>query len=338
MVCLGKKKRGLGNHASDHALNCRRVTVEGGRDAASQPPPIPPSQTPLSGGALVLADPPPPSSPISPSTLSAVAAARALGVGPVTVLVAGAGPGVGAAASALAASPGVDAVLTADDPRLAHALAEPTAALLAAVTEARGFAATIAPASSAGRDVLPRAAALACRDAVTDVVSVTPDGAFVRPTYAGAVLETVAYVDGGTRWLTVRTAAFPVAGGGGGRRRAPPPPLCPWKKQSSTQRAPPRQAPPLSPTPGAAVAAAGQTWAPRASSSRAAARSAPRPPSPPRWAAWPTAWAAPWAPPAPPSTAASPPTSCRWGRRGGLLLPMCTSRSASAALPSTWRG
>lgn len=192
-------------------LNCRRVPVEGGRDAASQPPPHSSSPQTLSGGALVLADPPHPSSPIPPATLSAVAAARALGVGPVTVLVAGAGPGVGAAASALAASPGVDAVLTADDPALAHALAEPTAALLAAVTESRGFAVAIAPSSSAGRDVLPRAAALACRDAVTDVISLTPDGAFVRPTYAGAVLETVAYVDGGTRWLTVRPAAFPVA-------------------------------------------------------------------------------------------------------------------------------
>jgi electron transfer flavoprotein alpha subunit len=65
---------------------------------------------------------------LQPTTLHAVTAAKALG-GPVTVLVAG--RNVGAAAQAASSVDGVDAVLAADDAALEHALAEPTAALLA---------------------------------------------------------------------------------------------------------------------------------------------------------------------------------------------------------------
>ena len=71
---------------------------------------------------------------------------------------------------------------------------------------ARGFAAALAPATTAGRNLLPRAAALACRDMVSDVTGVEKweDGVVVltRGAYAGAVTEVVAYTDGGPRFLT----------------------------------------------------------------------------------------------------------------------------------------
>lgn len=69
---------------------------------------------------------------LQPNTLHVLTAARALG-GPVTVLVAG--HGIGPVAEAAAKAEGVSGVLTADDPCLAHGLAEPAAALLATVEQ-----------------------------------------------------------------------------------------------------------------------------------------------------------------------------------------------------------
>ena len=83
------------------------------------------SSTPTSGGALVVADLD--GEDLAPSTLAAVAAATLLGSGPVTVLVAGAA--TAKAAAQAASAPGVDAVLTATHSTLAHALAEPAAAV-----------------------------------------------------------------------------------------------------------------------------------------------------------------------------------------------------------------
>ena len=88
---------------------------------------------------------------LQPTTLSACTAAKALG-GPVTVLVAG--HDVAGAAAAASRVDGVDRVLTADDPALEHALAEPMAALLAAV-QTKCAAAAAAAAAAAGPNMLP---------------------------------------------------------------------------------------------------------------------------------------------------------------------------------------
>ena len=125
-------------------------------------------------------------------------------------------------------------ILTAVHPRLGHGLAEGLAQLVADLSSSRGggggngsggggesgsggnsspFAAVAAPGSTFGRNVLPRAAALASRDMVSDVIAVndTVSGSFTRPCYAGAALETVEYRDGGARFFTARPSAFPVA-------------------------------------------------------------------------------------------------------------------------------
>jgi electron transfer flavoprotein alpha subunit len=118
------------------------------------------------------------------------------------------------AAGAAARVAGVSGVTLAADPALEHGLAEPMAALLAGQAAAMGVSHVITASSSTGRDVLPRAAGLAGREPVTDVVAAHPDGrTFVRPIYAGNARATVAYAegDGGTRYVSVRPAAFPGA-------------------------------------------------------------------------------------------------------------------------------
>ena len=165
---------------------------------------------------------------------------------PITVLVAGddaAGVASAAAAAAssvaamlsssanpaAAASASSSRILTAIHPRLGHGLAEGLAQLVADLCGAGSsssgsngggsgggnapFAAVAAPGSTFGRNVLPRAAALASRDMVSDVVAVDPGnfGTLTRPVYAGAALETVAFGDGGARFFTARPSAFPVA-------------------------------------------------------------------------------------------------------------------------------
>lgn len=311
------------------------------------------SSTPTSGGALVVADLD--GEDLAPSTLAAVAAATLLGSGPVTVLVAGAA--TAKAAAQAASAPGVDAVLTATHPTLAHALAEPAAALAAAVVDARGFAAALAPATTAGRNLLPRVAALACRDMVSDVTGVETgeDGGvvFTRGAYAGAVTEVVAYTDGGPRFLTVRPASFPALKEGGSAGVAPVE-VEAGELEAATvglegregrdrRRAalshpallfslplPARPGFPIPPRPLPAP-----TWARPRRSSQVAALSATLRRSP-RSAPWPTAWAARWARRGPRWMAAWRPTSCRWGRRGGSSRPPCTSLSAFPARPSTW--
>lgn len=141
---------------------------------------------------------------------SAVTAAAALGGG-VDVLVAGSGASAAAAAAAAARVGGVSNVLVADDPALADALAEPTAAAVAAAARAGAYTHVVAGATTFGKNVLPRAAALLGSAAVSDVVEVKDERTFVRPIYAGNAVQTVRYGDedaGQTRVLTVRPTAF----------------------------------------------------------------------------------------------------------------------------------
>ena len=116
---------------------------------------------------------------------AAVAAAQALGEVHVPV----AGSGVQAAADAAAKLPGVAKVILADDPALAHALAEPFAALRVALAPA--YTHLLAAATASGKNVMPRVAALLDSQPISDIAGVVDGDTFVRPIYAGNALATV---------------------------------------------------------------------------------------------------------------------------------------------------
>ena len=140
---------------------------------------------------------------------SAVAAAQKLG--DVHVLVAGAN--LDAAAAAAAKLPGVAKVLVADDPRLDHLLAEPTAALL--VSLAPNYDHLLAATTAVGKNVMPRVAALLDAQPISDIAEVVDADTFVRPIYAGNGMATVKSSDA-KKVITVRAASFdPVATEGG---------------------------------------------------------------------------------------------------------------------------
>jgi len=123
--------------------------------------------------------------------------------------------GEGAATAAASASqiPSVAKVLVAEDASLAKRLAEPTAALL--VSLAPGYSHLLAPASAAGKNVMPRVAALLDVQPISDVAGVIDADTFVRPIYAGNALATVKSSDA-KKVATVRAASFdPVPATGG---------------------------------------------------------------------------------------------------------------------------
>ena len=105
-------------------------------------------------------------SSLNGATARALTAALALGA-EVHILVAGAEPGVAESAALLN---GATAVLTTDDGALAHGLAEPLADLI--VSLADGYDAIVAPATSSGKNVMPRVAALLDVAQVSDVIGV----------------------------------------------------------------------------------------------------------------------------------------------------------------------
>src|SRR5687767_13104915 len=134
--------------------------------------------------ALVLADHD--NASLKPATLSAVTAAQQMG-GDIHILVAG--QGCGAVAQAAAKIPGVAKVLVADAEPYAHALAEPLAALI--VSLAGPYSHLVAPATSSGKNVMPRVAALLDVAQISDISAVVSADTFVRPIYAGNALATV---------------------------------------------------------------------------------------------------------------------------------------------------
>jgi len=143
------------------------------------------------------------------ATNKALTAARDLG-SDVHVLVAGAG--CGPVAEAAAKLEGVAKVLVADAPAYEHALAEPMAALI--VSLAGGYDAIVTPATSNGKNFMPRVAALLDVMQVSDVLKVVAPDTFERPTYAGNAIQTVRSTDK-KKVITVRTAAFQATGEGG---------------------------------------------------------------------------------------------------------------------------
>ena len=143
------------------------------------------------------------------ATAKAMTAAKALGA-EVHVLVAG--QGCKSAAEAATKLDGVAKVLLADDARYAHRLAEPVAALLVAL--AKNYDAIVAPATTTGKNFMPRAAALLDVMQISEVIKVESPDTFQRPIYAGNALETVQSSDK-KKVITVRTASFQAVGSGG---------------------------------------------------------------------------------------------------------------------------
>ena len=146
---------------------------------------------------------------LSDQTAKALTAASKIG-SDVHVLVAGSG--AKAAADAAAKLSGVSKVLLADDASLANNLAEPLAALI--VSLAGSYDAVVSAATSVGKNVLPRVAALLDVAQVSEIVEVVSADTFKRPIYAGNAIQTVQSTDA-KKVITVRTASFAAAGEGG---------------------------------------------------------------------------------------------------------------------------
>ena len=143
------------------------------------------------------------------ATAKTLTAARALGA-PVHVLVAG--EGVDASAQAAARLEGVEKVLVASGGSYSHGLAEPLAALI--VSLATGYDAIVGPATSTGKNVLPRVAALLDVMQISEITKVVSPDTFERPIYAGNAIQTVQSTDA-KKVITVRTSTFAATGEGG---------------------------------------------------------------------------------------------------------------------------
>src|SRR5580765_3569482 len=153
---------------------------------------------------------------IRKATLNAVAAAKKTG-GDIHVLVAG--HQAGEAAKAASQIAGVARVMHADAPHLAEQLAENVAALIVAL--AKSYSHILAPATSNGKNVMPRAAALLDVQQISDISSVESPDTFVRPIYAGNALATVKSKDP-IKVITVRTTAFDAVAATGGNAAIEP--------------------------------------------------------------------------------------------------------------------
>ena len=148
-------------------------------------------------------------SAVKDATLAVVTAASKLGE--VHLLVAG--EGVDSVAAEAAKIAGVGKVHVADDAAFAHALAENVAPL---VVDLMGHHdAFLAPATTNGKNIAPRVAALLDVMQISDILSVESDDTFTRPIYAGNAIATVQSKDA-KKVITVRGTAFEKAATEGG--------------------------------------------------------------------------------------------------------------------------
>ena len=145
---------------------------------------------------------------IKVATLNTVTAATKLGAD-VHVLVAGAG--CAAAAEAASKVAGVTKVLVCDAPQYEAQTAENVAELVKGL--AASYSHLLAPATPAGKNMLPRVAALLDVAQISDIVAIESADTFVRPIYAGNALATVKSADA-VKVITVRTTAFDAAADG----------------------------------------------------------------------------------------------------------------------------
>ncbi|HYQ55164.1 MAG TPA: FAD-binding protein [Pseudomonas sp.] len=144
------------------------------------------------------------------ATLNTVAAAQQIG-GEIVIVVAG--HDVSGVAFAAAEIPGVSKVLAADDVAYAHQLPENIAPLLANL--GRDFSHVLAPATSNGKNILPRVAALLDVDQISEIISVEACDTFKRPIYAGNAIATV-QSSAAVKVITVRSTGFDAVQGTGG--------------------------------------------------------------------------------------------------------------------------
>ncbi len=155
---------------------------------------------------------------LKPGVTNTIAAATAMG-GDITVLVAG--DKCADAAKAAAVVAGVTKVLLCDAPHYAGAGAENLAALVLSLAEK--YTHIVAPATSYGKNFMPRVAALLDVQQISEISAVESPDTFVRPIYAGNALATVQSKDK-IKVMTVRTTGFDPAGegrrGAGRERRA----------------------------------------------------------------------------------------------------------------------
>lgn len=147
---------------------------------------------------------------VAAATLHAVTAAQQIG-GDVDLLVAG--ENCAGVAEAAAKIMGVSAVMLADDAKFGHHLAENLSSLILEV--ASGYSHVLASATTFGKNVMPRAAALLDVAQISDIVEVKSEDTFVRPIYAGNALATVQSADS-IKVITVRTIKFEAAAAEGG--------------------------------------------------------------------------------------------------------------------------
>jgi electron transfer flavoprotein alpha subunit len=146
---------------------------------------------------------------LAAATLNTVTAATEIG-GDIDILVAG--DASGDVAKAAAAISGVSRVLTADADLFAHGIAENIAPLVQSL--ASGYTHLMAPATTTGKNVMPRVAALLDVMQISDIIKVESDSSFQRPIYAGNAIATVTS-DEAIKVITVRGTAFEAVGDGG---------------------------------------------------------------------------------------------------------------------------
>ena len=147
---------------------------------------------------------------LNPATLNSVTAAGEIG-GDVHLLVAG--DPSGAVAKQATTISGVSKVLIADDAAFANGLAENIAPLITGL--ASSYSHLLAPATTSGKNIMPRVAALLDVMQISDIVAILDASTFKRPIYAGNALSTVSSKES-IKVITVRSTAFEAANAEGG--------------------------------------------------------------------------------------------------------------------------
>ncbi|TRW50335.1 electron transfer flavoprotein subunit alpha/FixB family protein [Aliidiomarina halalkaliphila] len=147
---------------------------------------------------------------LNPATLKTLTAAQAMG-DDIHVLVAG--EGCAAVADQVAKAAGVAKVLCADHAAYGHQLAENISALV--VSLAKDYSHVVAPATTTGKNFMPRVAVLLDVAQVSDIISVESADTFRRPIYAGNAIATVKS-DESIKVITVRATAFDAVAAEGG--------------------------------------------------------------------------------------------------------------------------
>ncbi len=147
---------------------------------------------------------------VNPATLNTVAAAQAIG-GDIDALVAG--HICDKAAEAAAAIAGISKVIVSDAAENANGLAENIAPLIASI--AGSYSHILAPATTYGKNIMPRVAALSDTAQISDIIAVIDKNTFQRPIYAGNALATVQSSDA-LKIITVRSTAFEAVADTGG--------------------------------------------------------------------------------------------------------------------------